>query len=261
MKPALAQPGTDGALCLVLHDVAPARWRACRRVLDAVAAAAAASGQGLPPMTLLVVPQWHGDERAPEEYLRWLRGMARAGHQLALHGCTHRDDEPVKGLRQVLLRRCFTAGEGEFAALSRAQAQARLQQGRAWAAQHDLPLAGFVAPAWLLSDGAWDALRDSGLDHTAGPGWVMALPQGARVRAPSLMYSSRSAPRRALSLAWNRALAWRQRHAPVLRLDLHPDDADHALLRRQWSRWLRASLRTRRALRLDEMARRLACGT
>jgi predicted deacetylase len=63
MKPALAQPGTDGALCLVLHDVAPARWRACRRVLDAVAAAAAASGQGLPPMTLLVVPQWHGDER------------------------------------------------------------------------------------------------------------------------------------------------------------------------------------------------------
>jgi predicted deacetylase len=220
-------------------------------VLAHVQIAARCTGQPL-PVTLLLVPQWHGDPATPEVYLRWLRRMAEQGCQLALHGHTHRDEQPVKGPWQFLLRRCFTDGEGEFAALSHDEAQARLEAGRAWARTHALPLAGFVAPAWLLSEPAWHALRESGFDHTATLTHVVRLPDGARQRAPSLMFSSRSPWRRAASAMWLQVMAARHRAAPLLRLDLHPDDADHPRVLRAWTRWLRSVLPTRRAVLLRD---------
>jgi uncharacterized protein len=236
-------------LCVVLHDVAPARWAQCLRVLAHLQIVACRVGRPL-PVTLLLVPQWHGDGAAPEAYLRWLRRMAEQGCQLALHGHSHLDEQPVKGLRQFFLRRCFTDGEGEFAALSHDQARARLDAGRAWARTHGLPLAGFVAPAWLLSTPAC-------FDHTATLTHVVRLPDGTRRRAPSLMFSSRSAWRRAASTLWQRVMAARHRAAPLLRLDLHPDDADHPRVLRVWTRWLRSVLPLRRAVLLRDAARLL----
>jgi uncharacterized protein len=241
-------------LCVVLHDVAPARWAQCQRVLACLQRVAHRVGRPL-PVTLLLVPHWHGDTTAPPAlYLRWLRGLAEQGFQLALHGHHHLDDQPVKGVRQFLLRRVFTDGEGEFAALSYEQARARLEAGRAWARAHGLALTGFVAPAWLLSAPGWEALRDSGFDHTATYSHVVRLPDGAQQRAPSLMYSSRSLWRRVASALWHRVVAARHARAPLLRLDLHPDDADHPLVRRAWMRWLRATLPMRRAVLLRDAA-------
>ena len=99
------------------------------------------------PVTLLVVPRHHG---APSDgrFAAWLRLQARHGHELALHGHTHLDDgPPPRGLVARLLRRVYTAGEGEFAALDRPEAARRLALGQAWARAHQLPMAGFVAPA------------------------------------------------------------------------------------------------------------------
>jgi predicted deacetylase len=244
-----------GAVCVVLHDVSPARWDGCLRVLSELRRCASQAGVTL-PLTLLVVPRMHGDAALPRRYLRWLHGMADAGHELVLHGLTHRDEgPPLRGLRDYLLRRHYTAGEGEFAALSHPQATERLLQGRAWAQAHGLAMDGFVAPAWLLSPPGLQAVVDAGFRHTCTLTEVIALPQRQALPAPSLVFSTRAAWRRGLSLAWNRLLARRARAAPLLRLELHPSDGDHRAVVRCWTGLLQDALHTRTPLRLAEAAR------
>lgn len=248
---------TAPALCVVLHDVAPARWTACQRVLAQLQAVAAHVGVAL-PVTLLVVPRLHGCAETPLPYLRWLQRMHQAGHELALHGLTHRDESPPRrGLHDRLLRRVYTDSEGEFAAIDEAGARERLQRGLAWAQQHQLPMTGFVAPAWLLSAAAWRALAAQALDYTCTLTQIVRLPQRQGVAVPALVFSTRAAWRRQASLLWNRSLAWRARHAPLLRLELHPTDADHAAVRDCWSALLRQALQTRRAITLGSAAARL----
>lgn len=252
-----------GAVCVVLHDVSPARWEGCLRVLSTLRRCARDAGVTL-PLTLLVVPRMHGDAALPPRYLRWLRGMADAGHELVLHGLTHRDEgPPPRGLGDYLLRRHYTAGEGEFAALSHAEATARLREGRSWARNHQLPMEGFVAPAWLLNPPGLQAVVDAGFRHTCTLNEVIALPQQRALRAPSLVFSTRAAWRRGLSLAWNTLLARRAREAPLLRLELHPGDGDHHAVVRCWTGLLADALRTRTPVRLGEaagMARRQQAG-
>lgn len=243
-------------LCVVLHDVAPARWDGCARVLKLLRETAARAGVEL-PVTLLVVPMMHGEGAASPHYLRWLRHLQDSGHELALHGLTHRDEgRPPRGLRERLLRRFYTAGEGEFAALERPEAEARLARARAWAEQQGLRTPGFVAPAWLMNEAGWDAVKRAGFTHSATLDRVLTLPGGEALQAQSLVFSTRSAWRRGLSLAWNRWLAQRleSRQAPLLRFELHPQDADHPAIARCWQRLLRAALRERTPLRLGEAA-------
>jgi uncharacterized protein len=242
------------AICVVLHDVSPARWNGCQRVLAELQDCAERAGVSL-PITLLVVPRMHGDPNLPASYLRGLRQLAHTGHELALHGLTHRDEGPApRGLRDRLLRRHYTAGEGEFAALPAAQATQRLREGRAWASTHGLVMHGFVAPAWLLGPAGLQAAVDTGFCYTCTLNEVIALPQRQGMPTPSLVFSSRAAWRRGLSVVWNALLARRARMAPLLRLELHPGDADHASVMRCWKRLLDEELRTRFPLRLDEAA-------
>ncbi len=247
-------------LCVVLHDVAPARWEGCQRVLAHVRRCADQAGIEL-PLTLLVVPRMHGDAALPARYLRWLHGMAAAGHELCLHGLTHRDDgPPPRGLRDYLLRRHYTADEGEFAALTQAEALARLREGRAWAKALGLTMNGFVAPAWLMNPASLSAVAKAGFKHTCTLTEVIALPQRQALQAPSLVFSTRAGWRRQLSRAWNTHLAGRARDARLLRLELHPGDADHADILRCWTDLLTQALRSRVPLRLGEaamLARRL----
>lgn len=241
-------------VCVVLHDVAPARWAGCTRVLAQLRAVARAAGVEL-PLTLLVVPEMHGVPGASSQYLRWLHRLAKSGHELALHGYTHRDQgPPPRGWIERLVRERYTASEGEFSALDETQAAARLVQGKAWAQQHGLQMPGFVAPAWLLSDAARHAVAEAGFRYTCTLNKIIALPGGQSLHAPSLVFSTRSGWRRGLSLVWNGSLAWRQRNAPVLRLELHPQDADHPSVLRCWSRMLATALRTRQPLLLKQAA-------
>lgn len=243
-------------VCVVLHDVSPARWAGCARVLGQLRTLSAACGVEL-PLTLLVVPRMHGMAHMPRHYQRWLQRQAGAGHELMLHGLTHHDDgPPPRRWRERLLRRVYTDGEGEFAALDRHAAAQRIARARQWAREQGLSVPGFVAPAWLTSEGSWQALRDAGFSHTCTLGHVVALPEGQALAARSLVFSTRSPWRRLASVGWNRLLAWQQQQAqvPLMRFELHPGDGDHPLVQRCWSRLLAEALRDRQPLRMAEAA-------
>jgi predicted deacetylase len=227
-------------LCVSIHDVAPANWQLCERLLAAVSAVANV------PLTLLVVPAYHGDSRDLPWYDRELAGRLALGDELALHGYVHLDQgPPPRSLRQRYARYVYTSGEGEFAALTEQEAAHRLALGRQWFACRGWPLQGFVPPAWLLGEGGWRALRASGLLYTTTWRHFHFLQDAAPVEAPSLVYSSRNAWGRALS---RQAVSWAsigQRDAPLARLSLHPRDALDARTVRHFQRLL-ASLLARR---------------
>ncbi|HEX5686236.1 MAG TPA: polysaccharide deacetylase family protein [Ideonella sp.] len=245
------------ALTVVLHDVSPATWPACLRVMTAVRRVARREGKRL-PMTLLVVPAMHGEPATPA-FVRSLRYLVGHGHELALHGLTHSDDAPPRSSwLDHVRRRWYTDGEGEFSALDRSEATRRLALGRAWATLLRLPMRGFVAPAWLLSEASWEAVESAGFAYTCTLNEVVALPGRQGLHARSVVFSTRSAWRRLASVVWNTLLAGWQQRAPLLRLELHPHDADHAAVLRCWSRILARALRDgRRPLRLDDVARQV----
>lgn len=242
------------ALCVSIHDVAPANWSQCQQLKEVI-------DEICPdlPLTLLVVPNYHDTgEAAPTAYLDWLHACLEEGHEVALHGYTHRDQcaSAASGVEGVM-RRMYTAGEGEFAALSRQEAMQRIARGRLWCAAHALPVRGFVAPAWLLGDGAWAALRDFDFDYTTTLTRFVMLRAGLSVRAPSIVYSPRSPTRRVLSRAWNRALACGAAGVPVLRLGLHPADVRHPAILRHAQRLLGVVQRNRTAMTKATLARHL----
>ncbi len=236
--------GTSAApaptLAVSLHDVAPATWCACERVLAAVAAVAPI------PVALLVVPRYRGvDSAYDRRFLRAIAARLARGDEAVLHGWTHVDDAPVQRPFDLLSRRVYTAGEGEFAALDRLEALRRLHAGIGWFAARGWPLRGFVAPAWLMSSAARAALVDTPLQYAATRRELLLLAAGQTLYAPSLCWSTRSRWRRAASTPWNALLALINARRPLLRLALHPGDADHPEVMRSWQSELHAALQLR----------------
>ena len=241
------------ALCLSIHDVAPCTLDACRRIAQAVE-----SVDATVPLTLLVVPRYHDDTRAPAEYMAWIEKRLARGDELALHGLTHRDEaQTPRTWGEHVRRRMYTAGEGEFAALSREEAVTRMELGLEWFAERGWPVRGFVAPAWLVSRGSWDALHDSGFLYTTTLGRFHNLRNGMVVRAPTVVYSTRSAWRRATSLAWNEALSHAGAAMPLLRIGFHPVDAAYPHVMAHALKLLDHLMRDRRALTKSAFARTL----
>jgi uncharacterized protein len=221
-------------MCVSVHDVAPATWHACTRLLAML--------DGIPalPLTFLVVPNYHGRGRieAHSQFRRALDKRLARGDEIALHGYYHLDDSPPPRTAQDwIARRVLTQSEGEFAALSADGARARLEWGMTLMRHLDWPVQGFIAPAWLLSEGARTALSDFSFTYTTVRSGVYHLPDWRFTRSPSLVYSVRSPWRRTLSQAFNRRQLGAQDDAPLLRLSLHPVDAMYDEVLNQW-RWL-----------------------
>jgi len=236
-------------LAVSMHDVAPATWERCQRVLTAVREVADI------PVTLLVVPAYHGQCSAQLAFEAQMTARLRRGDELALHGYFHCDPQAPTGLVDWLRRRVYTV-EGEFAALCEREACERIHLGQRWFAANGWPLSGFVAPAWLLSQGAWLALRTNrDLLYTTTLTRLHLLQPADSLRAPCLTYSTRSAARTLGSLLWNSVLARSTAPLPLVRLGLHPDDADDAAVRRSWQRCLARLLEDRRAVTKAEFAR------
>jgi predicted deacetylase len=228
------------ALCVSIHDVAPATWADCLRLWQAVQAVADI------PLTWLVVPRFHGDPASPPEYEAALERVLACGHELALHGYRHLDTgPPPRTPRELFWRRMFTQGEGEFAALRVEQARRRLRLGQDWFAQRGWPLQGFVPPAWLLGEGAWAALRETPLRYTATLGVFHCL-GGPAVPALSLVYTARNGAGRYCSRLALDLMRRRQAGQPLVRLSLHPRDARHPELLRHMQGLLAALLDARR---------------
>lgn len=236
---------------IVIHDVGAGTWRACdamRTALRRIAPSAA--------VTLLVVPHLHraADDAAFE---RWVGAARAAGDEIALHGYTHLDEGASRGLADRWLRHVYTAGEGEFAALSETEASRRIAAGLAWLRARGWHADGFVAPAWLLSPGSWQALRASPFRYTCTLDRITALPSGRSLRCRSVVYSTRAAWRRWLSNRWNGWVAARQRPDPLMRFELHPPDFAHRSTRDSAMRLLGEALRTRAPVTLSHVAARL----
>ncbi len=221
---------TPRSLMLVLHDVAPETWPDYQPFVEAVDAL------GNVPMTCLVVPDFHHRNAlagAPA-FCRLLEQRLARGDELALHGFFHADDgPPARSPGEFFMRRVYTH-EGEFFALDQAQALQRLEAGLAVFEQHGWPVHGFVAPAWLMSEGTRQALRRLPLRYTSTPQHLYRLPDFTAIDAPGLVWSARSAWRRGLSKVlceWQRK---RWREAATLRLGLHPVDMRHHSSRQYW---------------------------
>jgi uncharacterized protein len=248
---------TSPALCIALHDVSPVTWPACARLLSMLDA------MGRIPVTLLVVPDYHRRGRIDRDppFLRAAEQRLARGDEIALHGYYHLDDqaaplEPTAWLR----RRVYTAGEGEFAALSRAEAAARLERGLELLQGLGWPLHGFVAPAWLLSEGSRTALRELPFAYTTTLRAIQRLPDGQAWAAPSLVYSVRSPMRRALSRSWNDRLFTRLwQHPAPLRLGLHPADAHHPSVVEHWQSLIERALAERRPVTKHSWLETAAC--
>jgi len=245
----MSKPKREPTVCIVLHDAAPSTRPSCARVLAAVRQVA-----GDAPVTILAVPRYHGEEPTAE-FESWLGERARRGDEIALHGCTHLDDGKPNGAVDAVRRSHYTRGEGEFWSLSRRDALARIDVGIAWFARNRWPLSGFVAPAWLLGPGAREALLERPFEYTATLRQLIQLPSQVAMQSQSVVYSTSSGWRRRMSLAWNAGVDLLERRNAVLRIELHPRDADFAPVRRSWQGILARALHKRRPATVAEFVR------
>lgn len=240
-------------LCVSIHDVAPATWPDCQRVIAAVREVAPI------PLTLLVVPYWH---RLPQtdslQYYAELSAMQAAGHELALHGYVHLDEGPrPRHLAERFRRQVLTRSEGEFSALDLCETRQRLQAGVEWFRARRWSLAGFVAPAWMMNPAAREALSSMPFSYMTEYGGLALLPQLQRLHAPALVYSTRIRSADAVMRTAMTLLAASQAQAPLLRVALHPADVRRPANLRHAQGLIEHALREREALTKARLAGRL----
>ena len=226
----------ERSLVVSLHDVSPLT----RPVFEPMLAELAALG--VDRCSLLVIPDHHhrGHMLADAGFCRWLETLVRQGHEMVAHGYYHqRAPRPAETWRQRVMTRVYTQGEGEFYDLSKDEAAGLVARAKADFGKLDAPLpTGFIAPAWLLSDPAREAVREAGFRYTTFLTGMedFAADSGGFIPARSLVYSPRNRWRRACSLAYNAGLARWLEDAPLMRIGLHPPDFQHASLWNQVQR-------------------------
>jgi uncharacterized protein len=256
MSPTESAAESRPALCVSIHDVAPATWPQCARLLQMIRAVADI------PVTLLVVPDYHGlAVPRPAEYDRQLEQCLAHGDELVLHGYRHLDEAaPPASLRDRFIRQTYTRSEGEFFAITEAEARRRIRLGLEWFAQRRFPVEGFVAPAWLLGDDAWQALAGFPFRYTTTLRHFYLLPsgkpQGERLASRSMVYSVGAGWRRQMSRGWNALLCRALAGNPLARLSLHPVDAQYPHVMRQCQTLLETLLEYRAPMTKAAFARR-----
>lgn len=232
------------ALCVTIHDVAPHTWSRCRHWLQAIHAVANI------PVTLLVVPNYHHHKIYNQaQFDRLLEKRLCLGDELALHGYSHLDEgKAPTNLWNKLVRKVYTAGEAEFYSIDADEARRRLNRGLEWFNRNGWPVTGFVAPAWLLGDGSWKALQEFSFRYTTTMRQFYLLPERKAIHSPSLVYSARNAWLKQVSFTRNAILHHTHRHAPILRIGLHPNDVLHPDIVKDTQRLLRNFLENRLAM-------------
>ena len=182
-------------LLVSIHDVSPKFTGEIDRLVALVE-----SRTGASRFAMLVVPDHWGEAPIARDpgFQRRLRGWAAAGAEMFVHGWSHRDPAP-KGFGA----KHMTAGEGEFSALDRAEALRRMIAGRIVVEDAiGRAAAGFVAPAWLYSDGARDALAEAGFALAEDHLRVWHPPSGRILcRGPVITWATRTPLRKASSLS------------------------------------------------------------
>ena len=195
-------------------------------------------------LAMLVVPDHWGGAPIGPAFATRLRGWADRGVEMFVHGWTHRDDATHAGA-DAWRARHMTAGEGEFLGLTQAEALARMQRGKALV--EDITgraPAGFIAPAWLYSDGARAALAEAGFALAEDHARVWRPADGQTLaRGPVITWASRSRARRWSSLAAAALLRRALQPTAVVRIAVHPGDTGSPALLRSIDRTFAAFAR------------------
>ncbi len=237
-------------LLVSIHDVAPRHLAAVRALRDA------AQNWGADAVTLLAVPDFHGDGPLSESRstVRWLRNQLAAGDEVALHGYFHRQRrrpaDPLQRVRAAL----FTDREGECLTLTHGEQRHMLACGRAMLEDAlDFPVRGFVAPAWLEPPAFDRALWDAGFAWHETATYLERFDDAGprRVWLPAIGFATRSPARQWASIGWGRALLpYVCRTATAgqpVRVALHPGDAGCEPVMRCAERVVRALVERTRA--------------
>ncbi|HWB61324.1 MAG TPA: polysaccharide deacetylase family protein [Chthoniobacteraceae bacterium] len=223
-------PAPARALVVSIHDVSPLTLEPVKTILGEL------GGLGVHCTSLLVVPDHHqrGNFLQDKPFCDWLLARNGEGHEAIIHGYYHqRARHPHETTWQKLMTQAYTAGEGEFYDIAEDAALGLVTKAQQEFASLGLHPRGFIAPAWLLSDDGEQALRKAGIHYTTRLGNVLDLRRSVKHDSASMVYSVRSAWRRALSLPWNAALFDRLKANPLLRISIHPPDLRHPKIWRQ----------------------------
>jgi predicted deacetylase len=214
-----------------IHDVAPPFRPEVELALQM------ARVEGARP-ALLVVPDFHGEAPIVRDasFCEWLRGLQRDGHEVFLHGYSHRSSL-ASGASSYLAQRVASAGEAEMSDLSPDEARERLDAGERALADVGLRIDGFVAPAWILPRWLLPMLAARACAYTEDHLHVYAPSEGRRRASLVLNYASRTPARLFSSVAFCRVATPLAALAPA-RIAIHPADMRHALLRREVGRLL-----------------------
>ena len=221
---------TKDFLVVSIHDVAPSTRAIAEKIISELAS------KGVRHCSLLVVPDYHhqGASMQDRQFVSWLRDLEAAGHEIVIHGYFHdRPRRADESFLEKLMTQSYTQGEGEFYDLSYDEAFRRIKDARDQFQAAGFKPRGFVAPAWLLSSEAERAARDAEMEYTTRLGTILDLRSGETSPARSLVYSVRNGWRRAVSLAWNTALARFVKAAPLVRMSIHPPDFSYPTIWRQ----------------------------
>ena len=208
-------------LVVSLHDVSPLTQPACENIL------AGLSRLGVRQCSLLIIPNHHAI--APitrhDSFRSWLLRKIELGNEPVLHGYFHqRPTRRTDRWYSKITTEIYTAGEGEFFDLSFDSAARFLGYGLEDLAFLNRKPTGFVAPAWLLSDTAEQAVRDAGFAYTTRIGSVRIFEGCRELKSRSLVWSTRAFWRITASLCWNHLLGIAKSGAPLLRVSIHPGD-------------------------------------
>jgi predicted deacetylase len=209
------------SLVVSVHDVTPSNRTEVDELLRDIA------HRGVRVCSLLVVPDYHhqGNFLQDRQFTAWLRDLEGHGHEIVIHGYFHqRPSRPNESVIDKLVTRFYTQREGEFYDLDYAEAYRRINTARKEFLEAGLTPRGFIAPAWLLSAEAEQAVRDAELEYTTRLRTVRDVRHHATFAARSLVYSVHSGWRRAASLAWNSAVREFTRTNPLARVSVHPPD-------------------------------------
>lgn len=204
---------SGGSLVVSIHDVSPATADAARRLRGLVTDCA-----GEVPVSLLVVPRYHGRAMWDQDTPAWIRERVGDGDEVVLHGLVHADGRGRDGAE-------FTPDTGLRGSMW------AIAEGRSALAMVGLIPAGFVAPAYAHPRCLEAALADSGIAWWATRRELRA--RGRVIPLPSVGLGTSTRTKRAVSPLAAHAAIRVLREAPAVRLDLHPADLAHRRLARE----------------------------
>ena len=237
------------ALVVSIHDVSPVTWKTTIAILDDLRLL------GVSSFSLLVIPDHHHRGHFLENlgFCEWLKERAAAGDEIVIHGTYHqRERKSGETIIQKLITRFYTQNEGEYYDLDEETAFNAVLKSQADFGKIGLNPTGFIAPAWLLSAPAEQALRRADCTYTTRLGTVLDLKSGKLYPSQSMVYSVRSSWRRGVSIVWNAILFRRLRENPLLRIGIHPPDFKYPAIWNQIRQSVSRALVDRKALTYEE---------